>query len=211
MPEPPNWIDKATLGVVIVSLIAAGFAAWQAWRLADLTQNAVRDAKRATIEANRAWIAPRSVYLNRPLEMGKPVSYRLTYDNTGKSPALDINQSDRITFVSSSVFADMNQETVEAAMNTIPECNVPTPASGKRAAFPFGEEEYKVIPLVVDPLVNEDVLSGKLAVVIEGCFTYRTFDEVHHTSYCFVFGQRDGKPFPVDAQATICPVRNRAD
>ena len=41
----PNWVEKGTFWVLILTLIAAGYAGYQAGRLADLTKTAIDDAR----------------------------------------------------------------------------------------------------------------------------------------------------------------------
>src|SRR6266478_324054 len=45
-------------------------------------------ARRATVEANRAWMAPRTIHLLSPLVLNQKPVLRLTFDNVGRAPAL---------------------------------------------------------------------------------------------------------------------------
>src|SRR6202040_884214 len=49
------------------------------------------DARKATVEANRAWIAPRTVFLRRELRLNDHLAFRIAYHNLGKQPARNTN------------------------------------------------------------------------------------------------------------------------
>lgn len=44
-PDPPNWVEKWTFVALVLTFGAAMLASVEAWRLADLTQDALRDAR----------------------------------------------------------------------------------------------------------------------------------------------------------------------
>jgi len=46
-PDPPNWVEKGTLLALILTLFAAGLAAFEADRLARDTEIALGDARTA--------------------------------------------------------------------------------------------------------------------------------------------------------------------
>jgi hypothetical protein len=42
--------------------------------------------------------------------------------------------------------------------------------------------------------VDEDVVTGKKLLFIQGCFAYRTFGKVRHTAFCFFYREGQTKP-----------------
>lgn len=56
--------------------------------------------------------------------------------------------------------------------------------------------------------MSDEVVSGKTTIVLEMCFAYKTFEEVHHTSFCYYY--RTGLS-PANKQMNICTAGNHAD
>ena len=55
-------------------------------------------------------------------------------------------------------------------------------------------------------------MDGRQAVVVQGCFLYETFHEVHHSAYCFFFRQvPPSYMLTTTTGAVICPIGNEAD
>ena len=48
--KKPNWVEKGTLFVLTLTLIAAGYAGFEAHRLAELTKKAVFDSERTATQ-----------------------------------------------------------------------------------------------------------------------------------------------------------------
>jgi hypothetical protein len=49
------------------------------------------DARKATVEANRAWIAPHTALLGREFRLNDHLAFRIAYDNVGRQPARNEN------------------------------------------------------------------------------------------------------------------------
>ena len=72
------WLNYTTL---IAALIPIGTV--------DVLIGTLIDARKATVEANRAWVAPRSAYLRRAFVLNDHPAFRVTYGNIGREPALN--------------------------------------------------------------------------------------------------------------------------
>ena len=144
------------------------------------------EAHTATVEANRAWIAPVNAILEGPLIKGQPVPVEVIYQDTGKGPALDNNNSGDtgITMPMSAAEA-AEQQLVGPFRDTGNKCVGLKPKSGGPAIYPTGNVQMSIERTVP---ADDFLLSGSRTFYVEGCFAYRTMGEVHDSSYCFWLG-----------------------
>ena len=88
-------------------------------------------------------------------------------------------------------------------------CKALGTAPGADVVYPDQPDGYKL--MFTNHLVgwmNDEVVSGRTAVVLQMCFAYQTINEVHHTSFCYFY--RTGVS-PPNKQMNICTAGNHAD
>jgi hypothetical protein len=173
--------------------------------------------KRSTIEANRAWLsAPNRFDFLKPIDDPEGPNFMGHYQNVGKSPALDVKDSmgwvaiplskpniDPRAFPETPLW-DGIDKTIRGV------CFTSKPIDGGQAVFPSGTEESNLVsgvPAASARGDKEEINAGRQLIVITGCLTYRTFDEIHHTGFCrFVTKARTGQ-----WEVLSCQVGNFAD
>ena len=64
-----------------------------------------------------------------------------------------------------------------------------------------------ILSSFTEEMISEPVINGKRWLPIRGCFAYRTFDQVRHSSFCYVYKGGITQPNQVD----ICKDGNYAD
>jgi hypothetical protein len=175
------------------------------------------DARKATVEADRAWLAPRSAYLQRPLVLNDHPSFRVTYDNVGKQPALNIALWWRVSiFDADALMRSLSDPTLaETAFGENPACSGHTSHKGAEIAWPTSlTEKYSTsyIETPNDPIITQGVLDGREAIVVHGCFFYETFQEIHRSAFCFWLRQMPpSNMLTTTSSAIICPIGNDAN
>jgi hypothetical protein len=200
------WLNGITLAAAI---IAIGTVIVLIYTLID--------ARKATVEANRAWVAPRNAYLTRPFVLNDHPAFRVTYGNIGRQPALNTETWWRVSIVDAGPLLRSLKEPnlAESAFPPNIACSGQSTRRGAEVIWPTTQPEAYANAYVEnpgDPIITEEVIDGRHAVVIQGCFLYETFHEVHHSAYCFWFRQvPPSHMLTTTTGAVICPIGNDAD
>jgi hypothetical protein len=175
------------------------------------------DARKATVEANRAWVAPRAAYLRRPFTLNDHPVFRVAYDNIGRQPALNTETWWRVSIVDANLLVrSLKEPSLRVrAFGLNPACQGHTPLNGGEIIWPSSKPEAYTNAYVEnpnDPLIMQEVLDGRAAVVVQGCFLYLTFGEPHHSAFCFWFRQvPPSYMLTTTTGAVICPIGNDAN
>jgi hypothetical protein len=200
------WLNWITLTAAIIAIVTVGVLIFT-----------LIDTRKDTVEANRAWLAPRSAYLQRPLVLNDHPGFRVTYDNVGKQPALNIALWWRVSiFDADALIHSLADPTLaETAFGENPACSGHTSHKGAEIAWPSSlPEKYSSSYLESpnDPIITQGVLDGRESVVVQGCFFYETFQEVHRSAFCFWFRQvPPSNMLTTTSSAIICPIGNDAN
>jgi hypothetical protein len=200
------WLNYITLIAAIIAIGTVG-----------VLISTLIDARKATVEANRAWVAPRSAYLRRTFVLNDHPVFKVSYDNIGRQPALNTETWWRVSIVDAGLLVRSLKEpsVAESAFGQNTTCAGHTSRKGAEAIWPSPKPETYSNAYVEnpdDPIITEEVMDGRQAVVVQGCFLYETFHEVHHSAYCFWF--RQVPPLymlTITTGAVICPIGNEAD
>jgi hypothetical protein len=158
--------------------------------------------------AQRAWIAPRGIIRDKDqiYEVGQALNIRVIYSNTGKEPAVDIDQRHEQIIVPGECSAASGCAFKTPAE---PNCVGLLPISGGAIAFPastIGENGTGGYEAIIAPeKANNGSISGypvriteavhvKIAIIVaRGCFAYMTDGTRHTSAYCYKFdGSRAG-------------------
>jgi hypothetical protein len=201
-----SWLNGITLAAAIIAITTV-----------VVLLLTLRDAREATIEANRAWVAPRSAYLRRVFALNDHPVFRVTYDNIGKQPALNTETWWRVNIVDADLLVRSLKEPnlAESAFGRNPACDGRTSRKGGEIIWPSQKPETYSNSYVEnpnDPIITQEVMDRRAAVVVQGCFLYETFNEVHKSAYCFWFRQvPPSYMLTTTSGAVICPIGNDAD
>jgi hypothetical protein len=174
-----------------------------------IANRSAETAKQALDASSRAWIAPANAYFTSELSKNVPLSFEVQYRNTGRSPALDVHAIWDLQQVPVSKFEDNTFNAFIEADKPSDACKRLGTAPGADVAYPDQPDGYKL--LFTNHLadwVNDGVLAGRTAVVLQMCFAYTTVGKVHHTSFCYFY--RVGVS-PPNKQMNICTAGNHAD
>lgn len=173
------------------------------------------DSQHSISEANRAWIAPRTVYLATPLVINEHPHFRVSFDNPGKQPALNTDLRTQILVADNSA--------VDAALKDIKlwpksfggngACDSPSTNSGTEIYWPSPQPEAYTLYFGgerSDPVVTAEILDGSQAIIVNGCVFYETFGEMRRSKFCFLVRQPSSADTGPKAQIGICPAGNDA-
>jgi hypothetical protein len=196
---------------VTAAFAAAAFALWSAW----IFQGQLTEAKRSTIEANRAWIAPRTVYLTSDLTLNDHIHLQVSFDDPGKGPAVNAELITQVLVVKGDALEAALKDPAlwEGYFGRNTTCDNPHPILGSEIFWPTPTPESYLLPFgdaSGDPIVTPDLLNGQSAIVTNGCIFYDSFSEQRHSKFCFVFRDSRRQKLIPKAKASICPVGNDA-
>jgi hypothetical protein len=206
-----DGFDVVNLAVLVFTFGAASFAAYEAGRLADLTDQLVKDGQEtsqvqaelsrasnklnrdALIASSRAWVGPTIAGIEGSPEMGKPLKAIVQYANTGREPALNF------VYAGDVFTADIADEAngvltakVEAYFKG---CRAATTLRSGQVVFPTATNTANRLTFTTpDAFVDQAVIDGDKTIVVDGCFVYKSFEIVRHSYFCYVFNSKKGKP-----------------
>jgi hypothetical protein len=200
-----DGFDVVNLAVLASTFLAAALAAYEAGRLADLTDELVRDGqatatqqaeftresnrlnREALIASSRAWVGPVDAKISGGVELAKGVKIVVSVRNTGKEPARNFR------WIPTHIIAtnkSLNDGSVSHAVDTNLKFCFGTPATTfGQVIFPstgFGSGADFSIEFPKEE-IDEEVISGAKILVAEGCIAYATFGEVRHSAFCYYF------------------------
>jgi hypothetical protein len=170
----------------------------------------VLEAREATIDANRAWIASIEARLGHPLRIGDDkVAISVSVLNTGHSPALD------------TVYSAIVDAAPDGHISDKRVCSSTIPKEGQAALFPsdhLGGDLSFSAQFVKDKNAVADVMAARQILYVMGCSAYRTMGQTHHTGFCFYLqpelGPQTGQAVAKPVNEWVfkkCPIANTAD
>ncbi|MFC7699645.1 hypothetical protein ACFQX9_23455 [Bradyrhizobium sp. GCM10028915] len=188
-----RWAFCASVVAIVISAGAA-IVSYKSW------DNAHR--------ADRAWVGATTMRLGEKPAVGRDLRFYLEFQNTGRQPARDV-------FYEPDSYAyrkDMTGDVAERARRHIARCMARQPRDEQMTIFP-GRGTFAPYQIKKDSnLITEPVIAGADLILVDGCFVYRTVDEVHRTAFCFEYDASnpqvddDGKPI-----MNVCLHGNYAD
>jgi hypothetical protein len=142
-------------------------------------------------------------------------AFGVTYDNVGRQPALNSEMWWRVSIVDAELLVRSLKDTSLAgsAFGLTMECDQHSSLKGSEVIWPSSKQESYSNAYVenpTDPIITDEVLNGRVAVVAQGCIFYETFGDVHHSTFCFWFRQVPPAMITTTTAAVICPIGNDA-
>ena len=176
----------------------------------------LKSGEDATIIANRGWIAPLRLSIVSGVDDPEGPSVMVHYQNSGKSPALDVKIGMAPVAVDVKGPARPTREYPKTPLwdalgKTFREtCNQNKPVSGMGAVFPSATTESNAPSNMTTAWDKEKLLNGTQIIVVAACFTYRTMEIVGHSGFCNYVFHIAGRP-PQSWEIRACPVANYAE
>ena len=158
------------------------------------------------ILAQRAWVGPNNAAFSAEPTVGKPVEIMVTYQNTGREPALNfLYFGDPFPATP----ADDSDGTVSRKVGEYLEaCKANKEWKGGSVAYPStGFSNYSLNTKTKDDFVDGAITKGDKLIFFQGCFLYRSFDIPRHNYFCFFYKQGQSK----FQNLNICPGGHYAD
>jgi hypothetical protein len=196
------WVDVAG---VLIAIVAA-----------MILYCTLEDARKATVEANRAWLAPRTAHLLRILVLNAKPEVRLAFDNVGRSPATFSDIRGRLVTARSEdvIRATRAPETWKKKFGDSDACAGPERSVASPVYWPAATQEtYSILfgGLKDDPVTTQGMIDGSEAMILYGCLSYETFNHRHMSTFCFYAGQPPWQNLRPEEAWIVCPDGNRAD
>jgi hypothetical protein len=172
---------------------------------AEAAKAAATAANDNIIAGNRAWIVPGNVSIQQ-LVAGAQVNAVVNYTNAGHQPAkLERSLSFR-TFTKDDWWSFPSGFVLHSLSNACMSKQDFTPTS---IVYPSTAYQLSTATNESSRIYADDKLvSGDTVLAINGCFIYKTFENVHHTAFCYYFHKVST---PDINHLTVCEAGNDAD
>jgi len=165
---------------------SAGKQADAAQKQAQALADSATTAHDNMILAERAWVGPTNASFGTEPAIGKPIEITVTYQNSGRQPALNF-----LPLMDAFAVSDQEDKAGVTDQRTragIQNCINTKQWAGGSVAFPStGFSNFSFFTKTKDDFVDDTILKGTKTVVVQGCFLYRTFDAPHHSYFCFFY------------------------
>ena len=170
---------------------------------ANAAATSAQISEKAFDASQRAWVGPTNAHINGKPTRGNPIEITIDYQNTGREPAQNFNWNPPDWFVPKA--QDVAIETSKSRHDCMAQSS---PRSGQ-VVYPTSGmgNKYNLTQKLEGMQVTDDIMSGKDAIFIQGCFVYTTLRKARHSYFCFFYkeGQTDAN------RLGICEVGQDAD
>jgi hypothetical protein len=185
-----DWYDKGHLTIAGVSLLIAG-------AVAGLT---ILDRLNEPSIVERAWIAPLRIQLVSEPQKDAQFQVMVTYQNTGKVPALKLGASGN--FLTIPIV-----DNLKYVGNAHAYCRDAENSKDSLTIFPVTGSTYEQTFNIFAQNPSDNIQNGKLAAYFQGCFVYDTLGKLHESEFCFYWLYDPNKPM-TEWQTRFCPASN---
>ena len=202
--EVLRWTKLTFFGLLFYSVITFGLF------IVGICQTKI--SQQTMVAANRAWLAPTVVEFLNPIEDPDGPVIIVRYQNIGRYPALDVKSGMGPVAVPFDQGTNPREYPKSQMWPSIDKtirdgCNANQPLVGAADVFPSTTKESNLIAGMKDQIDKSLVQSGAQIILVTGCLTYRTFNEIHRTGFC----QYASKTRINQWEFLSCPVGNFAD
>jgi hypothetical protein len=160
----------------------------------------------ATIQAQRAWVGPRNATLSQEPKVGEPFDIVVSYDNSGREPALGF--IDLVAPIPQ--IGDNDPDALERIESTMKDCQNWKIWKGGAVVYPNTaafSNGYTVTAPVDKTFVTAEMTTGQSLIVVHGCFVYRTFNRPKYVYFCYFYKHGVSKITGLN----ICPTGHDAN
>ena len=156
--------------------------------LVTITGNTDKTINDTLVASNRAWVGPVGARLDAVPIIGKDIEISIPYLNTGREAALSFTP-DVIASIESptedtpgGIVGQKINSYIEKCFATIPKPDAQVVYSSGGTLI--GSEIDHTFP---KNKIESEFISGDKFLAILGCFSYVTFGQPHHSSFCFFY------------------------
>jgi hypothetical protein len=163
----------------------------------------------------RAWLAPGAIVSNTDLGNSAFPTLQVDILNFGRQPAeniiaslhLDYGDMSKEKDVSPTTFPVWSEHANELAWES--SCKSAQPSDGTALVYPSAQAQMSTT--VSDRSIDlREIRAARKLLVVWGCFGYRTFGTVHHTSLCEYLNPDPARSIR-EWTYRFCPAGNHAD
>ena len=219
-----RWVGAYTIVTAVIAALSTCQlqTAQDAAEAAKIAATAAKSSADANIgqltemrESGRAWVSPTNATLDRPISAGFPLGFHVLYQNTGREPALALNQ-----LVISDTFSNVppiqNWDNIPVRNDT---CDHVDPREGGQVVYPSGGQvlggnAYSYDARLVDKpfakLIYDAVVAKTVVFYVKGCFAYTTVNKIHKSGFCY-FLRPPNEQIGQQWEFKICPKGNSAN
>lgn len=152
------------------------------------TENA-KTTRDAYVASQRAWVGPTTAKINGDFALGKPLKIEVGYLNTGREPAIDFAQTAEA--FESNPIDEANGISMAKINSFFKGCREANVTHGGTVVFPssggFSPSGQILTVIKPDSFLNQSMISGDSAIIVDGCFLYKSISIVHHSYFCFFY------------------------
>jgi hypothetical protein len=193
-------IARRTYRVIAASMVITGLlmviSAYQAYL-----------SRQTLIGDQRAWLAP-SVAKMVLAEKPYTLRFSVFWENVGKGPALDTTVTWDRNALPKDQFVKWQQN---GTLETNKTCNGVKPRVTAPVSYPSTQlGSFKEFEITASLPAFQAMNAGEDIFYVNGCLTYRTFNEIHHSAFCFFLEPHPDSKLP-DWPMKKCESGNWAD
>ena len=177
-----SWTRVIGLFTLVLA-VATGYSAY----VLETTDHTLKET---LIASNRAWLAPILAELDGPLEKNQPIKVIVSFQNSGKDPAMNVKNvaEGGVTLSLTPQMAAYSQQFGPAPPVAEP-CKGLTPQVGSPSVYPSTVQGIKA--LIAQSMIADDaIISGERTFFVHGCAAYESYGETRFSEYCFWLGPR---------------------
>jgi hypothetical protein len=173
-------MESATLAHFCTAAATAVLVGVGVWGI-SATKNSLELSERAWVTATGAELHPLF-----PFEKNKAIHFTVSFVNSGRQPALDLNWRIRNTGIDSFDNNNVSMDTIDVPRNT--SCVGLTTEKGRATLTPGTNYGIIFDSIHAEPpvYINDRIIDGSKFYVALGCLAYTTFEFLHHSGFCYV-------------------------
>jgi hypothetical protein len=149
----------------------------------------VLETKNALELSQRAWVSPIGGRLTAPLQKDRAVHFAVFFLNTGREPAVDVASR-----IQNSTIDAYDPQTTDIRTIKVPDNTSCSNLSTEKGSVLIAPSPQGTATILIfdsihgDPplYVDDKIVNGTKFYVLRGCLVYKTYEKVHHSSFCYI-------------------------
>jgi hypothetical protein len=174
----------AHFGTAIATAVLVGVGIWGI----SATRNSLELSERAWISTTGASLrVDPNANQPTPLQKNQPIHFAISFINSGRQPALDINWRIKNASIDSFNYHLSSMDEIVVPHNT--SCSGLAIEKGRFTMTPGLLSTLEFDTAHGDPQFYADdrIVDGSKFYVVLGCLAYTTFEAARHSGFCYVF------------------------